>query len=67
MLWFQQQKDSLVLTLIGYVYGQGSPTYEGEMEKQFRLTKEETTKGKLIIRSAKLSDSAVYFCAASTQ
>ena len=67
MFWFQQKKDSLVLTVIGYVHGQGSPTYEGEMEKQFKLTKEETTKGKLIIRSANLSDSAVYFCAASTQ
>uniref|UniRef100_A0A671XFA5 Ig-like domain-containing protein n=1 Tax=Sparus aurata TaxID=8175 RepID=A0A671XFA5_SPAAU len=64
MLWFQQKKDSLVLTLIGFVYVQGSPTYEGEMEKQFKLTKEGTTKGTLIIRRAKLSDSAVYFCAA---
>ncbi|XP_073338966.1 T cell receptor beta chain MC.7.G5-like [Pagrus major] len=65
MLWYQQKKDSQSMTLIGFVYGQGSPTYEGQFEQQFKLTKEETTKGKLIIRSANPSDSAVYFCAAT--
>ncbi|KAJ4921227.1 hypothetical protein JOQ06_021915 [Pogonophryne albipinna] len=66
MLWYQQRKDSLSMTLIGYGYVTGQ-TYEGQFEKEFELTREDTLKGALIIRSANLSHSAVYFCAASTQ
>ncbi|KAL3049626.1 hypothetical protein OYC64_008977 [Pagothenia borchgrevinki] len=66
MLWYQQRKDSLSMTLIGYGYATGQ-TYEGQFEKEFELTREDTLSGALIIRSANLSHSAVYFCAASTQ
>lgn len=54
------------MTLIGYGY-EYTPNYEGQFEKQFKLTRENTVKGTLSIRSANLSDSAVYFCAASAQ
>lgn len=66
MLWYQQIRDSQSMTLIGYGY-EYTPNYEGQFEKQFKLTRENTVKGTLIIRSANLSDSAVYFCAASAQ
>ncbi|XP_044023436.1 M1-specific T cell receptor beta chain-like [Siniperca chuatsi] len=64
MLWYQQRKDSLSMTLIGYGY-ESSPSYEGQFEEQFKLTREGTTRGTLTIRSANLSHSAVYFCAAT--
>lgn len=67
MLWYQQAEDSPSLTLIGYEYGKSSPTYEGQFQEQVKLTKEDTTRGTLIIHRANLSHSAVYFCAASTQ
>ncbi|KAI4797114.1 hypothetical protein KUCAC02_026561 [Chaenocephalus aceratus] len=63
MLWYQQRKDSLSMTLIGYGYATGQ-TYEGQFEKEFELTREDTLRGALIIRSANPSHSAVYFCAA---
>lgn len=66
MLWYQQIRDSQFMTLIGYGY-EYTPNYEGQFEKQFKLTRENTVKGTLSIRSANLSDSAVYFCAASAQ
>uniref|UniRef100_A0A3Q4BM58 Ig-like domain-containing protein n=1 Tax=Mola mola TaxID=94237 RepID=A0A3Q4BM58_MOLML len=67
MLWYQQEKDSLSMSLIGYGYGKSSPSYEDQFKEDFRLTREDTAKGALTIRRAKLSHSAVYFCAASTQ
>ncbi|KAG7220806.1 hypothetical protein INR49_017797 [Caranx melampygus] len=67
MFWYQQKKDSMSMTLIGYGYANSNPTYEGQYEQQFKLTKEAVTTGALTLRSAALSDSAVYFCAASTR
>ncbi|KAG7220804.1 hypothetical protein INR49_031461, partial [Caranx melampygus] len=65
MFWYQQKKDSMSMTLIGYGYANSNPTYEGQYEQQFKLTKEAVTTGALTLRSAALSDSAVYFCAAN--
>ncbi|XP_022606288.1 uncharacterized protein LOC111225593 [Seriola dumerili] len=64
MLWYQQRKNSPSMTLIGYGY-ESSPNYEGQFEEQFTLTRQSTVKGSLIIKTANLSHSAVYFCAAS--
>ena len=66
MLWYQQKQSSLV-TLIGYSYMSNDPVYEKQFEDRFEIMKENTKAGALIIQSANLSDSAVYFCAASTQ
>ena len=66
MLWYRQKRDSQSMTLIGYGY-EYTPNYEGQFQKQFKLTRENTVKGTLIVRSANVSDSAVYFRAASTQ
>lgn len=67
VFWYQQRQFSSSMTLIGYKYGQSSPDYEGQFEEEFQLTREETGKGALIIRKAKLSHAATYFCAASAQ
>ncbi|XP_069391534.1 T-cell receptor beta-2 chain C region isoform X5 [Paralichthys olivaceus] len=66
MLWYQQRQGHLSMTLIGYGYAKSPPNYEGQFEDQFNLTRADTTKGALIIKRANLSDTAVYFCAAST-
>lgn len=65
MLWYQQIKGSL--TLIGYGYDKSAPTYEGQFEEEFELWRATPIKGALIIRRAKPSHSAVYFCAARAQ
>ncbi|XP_068573713.1 T cell receptor beta chain MC.7.G5-like [Cebidichthys violaceus] len=66
MLWYQQRQDTMSMTLIGYGYGTSPPNYEGQFEEQFKLTREDTVKGALIVLKANPSTSAVYFCAAST-
>ncbi|KAL7379564.1 hypothetical protein ABVT39_001412 [Epinephelus coioides] len=64
MLWYQQ-KDSMSMTLIGYGYGTNSPNYEDEFDKEFELRRADTVTGALVVSKAKLSHSAVYFCAAN--
>uniref|UniRef100_A0A667YGF2 Ig-like domain-containing protein n=1 Tax=Myripristis murdjan TaxID=586833 RepID=A0A667YGF2_9TELE len=67
MLWYQHKQSSQSMSLIGFGVNTGSPNYEGRFEERFKLTRENTLKGALIIHKVNLSDSAVYFCAASTQ
>uniref|UniRef100_A0A668S6B6 Ig-like domain-containing protein n=1 Tax=Oreochromis aureus TaxID=47969 RepID=A0A668S6B6_OREAU len=67
MLWYQHMKENQSMTLIGYGYQNTRQTFEGQFEKQFKLTRGSATTGTLTIPSAELSHSAVYFCAASTQ
>ena len=68
MLWYQHQQSSQTMSLIGYTVLMSDPTYEDQFkESRFQIKREDTLKGSLIIHEVKASDSAVYFCAASTQ
>ncbi|KAF3699615.1 T-cell receptor beta chain V region C5 Precursor [Channa argus] len=67
MLWYQQRKDSQSMALIGFGYGTGEQSYEGDFKEQFELKRESSMKGALIIHRANYSHSAVYFCVASAQ
>ncbi|XP_039467371.1 immunoglobulin lambda-1 light chain-like [Oreochromis aureus] len=65
MLWYQQ-RDYGAMSLIGYGYDTNKPDYEPAFQNHTEILRETRVKGALILPSVKLSDSAVYFCAAST-
>ncbi len=66
MLWYRQQ--SMSLDLIGYSYSGSSPENEpGFTTDRFTQTRLDTVMGSLTISDLDLSDTAIYYCAASTQ
>ncbi|KAF3700855.1 hypothetical protein EXN66_Car016543 [Channa argus] len=67
MLWYQHKESSQSMSLIGFTVLKSEPTYEGQFERNFSIKREDYLKGSLIIHTVNPSDSAVYFCAASTQ
>ncbi|CAG5866801.1 unnamed protein product, partial [Menidia menidia] len=64
MLWYQHKRDDNSMTLIGFGY-ENAQNYEGQFEKQFKLTRKSTVEGALLVREPAASHSAVYFCAAN--
>lgn len=67
MLWYQHKQSDQAMSLIGYTVLMGEPNYESQFTDRFEIKRNNTVKGSLIIKNVNLSDSAVYFCAASTQ
>jgi len=65
MLWYRQQ--SMSLDLIGYGYSGSSPNSEPGFTERFTQTRQNTVTGSLTITDLTPSDSALYYCAASTQ
>lgn len=56
------------MALIGYTAGAGStPNYEDGYKDRFNMNRQTTTDGSLTISSLRLSDSAIYYCAAFAQ
>lgn len=65
MLWFQHTSSGR-MDLIGTSYG-NSLFMETEFKNRFNLMREDILRGSLVLLNATVSDSAVYFCAASAQ
>ncbi|XP_062325496.1 uncharacterized protein LOC134026615 [Osmerus eperlanus] len=65
MLWYQHRPVSRDMTLIGYGYATSDPSYEGQFQESFQLTREDILRGALLLPRAAPADSAVYFCAAT--
>lgn len=66
MLWYQQKENGL-MSLIGYSYFGSDSAKEEEFDNRFDIKRENMQTGALSISSVIVSDSAMYFCAASTQ
>ena len=69
MYWYQRKDDSPSLTLMGYGYYESAPNYENQdlFQKRFNITRKSVLQGALVLTEAAESDSAVYYCAASTR
>lgn len=65
MLWFQQPSSGL-LNLIGTSYG-NSLAMATEFKSRFELMRKDVLTGSMVLLNATVSDSAMYFCAASAQ
>lgn len=65
MFWFQQTSSGR-MNLIGSSYGD-SLFMATEFKDRFQLTRKNVLMGFLVLHNATVSDSAVYFCAASAQ
>lgn len=67
MLWYQEKQSSRTMSLIGYIVALGEPIYEDQFKNRVRMKREHMLRGSLIIHTVDPSQSAVYYCAASTQ
>lgn len=63
MFWYQQTNSNLI-NLIATSYG-SNVIMEKQFESLFEMTRKDLTTGSLVLHRATMSDSAVYFCAAS--
>ncbi|KAL2099294.1 hypothetical protein ACEWY4_005774 [Coilia grayii] len=67
MLWYRQARGSTAMALIGHGYSYGDQNYEADFSGgRFDIKREGAQKGSLVLSNLTSSDSAVYFCAASS-
>lgn len=67
MLWYRQHTGTTVMTLIGHGHFYGDQNYESGFSKdQVNIKRDGVLKGSLALSHLNSSDSAVYFCAASS-
>lgn len=55
------------MSLIGYTVVGGDPLYENQFHGRFSIKRENLLRGSLFIGTVNLTESAVYYCAASTR